>query len=89
MFKVPRLVPATVLATTAVFGLALAPAPAMPVTITFETAPATDASRDYLILAVGNDVIVALSGATKAASGPVFVVVGMTFALYPLVDIGG
>ncbi|RZA20219.1 MAG: hypothetical protein EOP93_06575 [Lysobacteraceae bacterium] len=42
-----------------------------------------------MILAVGNDAIHVLSGANKLASGPVFVVVGMTFALYPLIDIGG
>jgi len=42
-----------------------------------------------MILAIGNDAMLVLSGATKAASGPVFVIVGMTFALYPLIDIGG
>lgn len=42
-----------------------------------------------MILAVGNDAMLVLSGANKAASGPVFVIVGMTFALYPLIDIGG
>ncbi len=40
MFKVPGPVPATVLATMTVFGLACVPAHAVPATITFETAPA-------------------------------------------------
>lgn len=42
-----------------------------------------------LIFGVGNEAMVALSGPTKIASGPVFVAIGMTFALYPLVDIAG
>lgn len=42
-----------------------------------------------LILGVGNEAMVALSGPTKAASGPVFVAIGVTFALFPLIDIAG
>lgn len=42
-----------------------------------------------LIFGVGDEAIVALSGSTKAASGPVFVAIGITFALYPLFDITG
>jgi O-antigen/teichoic acid export membrane protein len=42
-----------------------------------------------MLLAVGQDALVALSGPGKAASGAVFVVVGTTMALYPLIDIAG
>ncbi|PNS08140.1 oligosaccharide flippase family protein [Solilutibacter silvestris] len=37
----------------------------------------------------GGDAIIALSGAAKAASGPVFSVLGMVFALYPLLALSG
>lgn len=37
----------------------------------------------------GPDAIIALSGASKAASGPVFAVLGMVFALYPLLAMCG
>lgn len=42
-----------------------------------------------VVLAIGNDAMLVLGGASKVASGPVFVIVGMSFALYPLIDIGG
>ncbi|MGV8943529.1 glucosamine inositolphosphorylceramide transferase family protein, partial [Thermomonas sp.] len=42
-----------------------------------------------VILGVGQDALVALSGPTKSASGPVFVAIGMTMALNPLFDIAG
>ncbi|MEG3192359.1 oligosaccharide flippase family protein [Lysobacter sp. D1-1-M9] len=42
-----------------------------------------------MIVAVGKDVLVALAGADKAASGAVFVAVGTVMALYPLLDISG
>lgn len=42
-----------------------------------------------MLLAVGTDLLVALSGTGKAASGAVFVVVGTFMALYPLLDIAG
>ncbi|MBS0200472.1 MAG: polysaccharide biosynthesis protein [Proteobacteria bacterium] len=37
----------------------------------------------------GADAIIALSGAGKIASGPVFAVLGMVFALYPLLSLSG
>jgi O-antigen/teichoic acid export membrane protein len=40
-----------------------------------------------LIWAVGTEALVALSGPSKAASGPVFAIIGVTFALYPVIDI--
>ena len=42
-----------------------------------------------MLLAVGQDALVALASHDKAASGIVFVVVGMTLALFPVVDICG
>jgi O-antigen/teichoic acid export membrane protein len=42
-----------------------------------------------MLWGVGQEVLVALSGPGKAASGMVFVVVGMSYALYPLIDISG
>ena len=42
-----------------------------------------------MLLAVGQDALVALSGPGKAASGSVFVVVGSVMALYPLLDVAG
>ncbi len=41
------------------------------------------------IWSVGSDVLLAVSGPDKAASGPVFAWIGTMYALYPLVDIGG
>ena len=41
------------------------------------------------IMCVGGDVIVALSGPDKAASGPVFAWIGSVYALYPLLEISG
>jgi O-antigen/teichoic acid export membrane protein len=40
-----------------------------------------------LIWAVGPDALVALSGPGKAGSGPVFAIIGVTYALFPLLDI--
>lgn len=40
-----------------------------------------------MVLGVGQEALVALSGPTKAASGIVFVIIGMTMALFPLIDI--
>ena len=40
-----------------------------------------------MLIAVGEDALVALTGPSKAASGAVFVVVGTTLALFPLFDI--
>lgn len=37
----------------------------------------------------GADAVIALSGAAKAASGPVFSILGMVFALYPLFALSG
>ena len=42
-----------------------------------------------LLLGVGQEALVALSGPDKAASGIVFVAVGVAFALYPLVSVSG
>lgn len=42
-----------------------------------------------MVLAIGQEAIVALAGADKAASGAVFVIVGTVMALYPLFDIAG
>lgn len=42
-----------------------------------------------MLWGVGQEVLVALSGPDKAASGMVFVIVGMSYALYPLIDIAG
>lgn len=41
------------------------------------------------IWSVGSDVLLAVSGPDKAASGPVFAWIGTIYALYPLIDIGG
>lgn len=41
------------------------------------------------IWCVGSEVLVAISGPDKAASGPVFTWIGTMYALYPLIDIGG
>lgn len=41
-----------------------------------------------MVLGVGNEVIVALSGPAKAASGDVFVIVGMAIAIYPMFEVG-
>lgn len=41
------------------------------------------------IWAVGSDALQAISGADKAASGPVFAWIGTMYALYPLLDISG
>ena len=41
------------------------------------------------IWSVGSDVIVAISGADKAGSGPVFAWVGAMYAIYPILDICG
>lgn len=40
-----------------------------------------------MLLCVGQELLVALSGPGKASSGPVFVVVGIAIAVFPLVDI--
>ena len=40
-----------------------------------------------MLIAVGKDTLIALAGPSKAASGPVFVVVGTTLALFPLFDV--
>jgi O-antigen/teichoic acid export membrane protein len=40
-----------------------------------------------LIWAVGPEALVALSGPGKAGSGPVFAIIGVSFALYPMIDI--
>jgi O-antigen/teichoic acid export membrane protein len=40
-----------------------------------------------MLIAVGEDALVALTGPSKIASGEVFVVVGTTLALFPLLDI--
>lgn len=40
-----------------------------------------------MLLCVGQELLVALSGPTKASSGAVFVVVGISIALFPLIDI--
>jgi O-antigen/teichoic acid export membrane protein len=40
-----------------------------------------------MLLCVGQDLLVALSGPGKAGSGPVFVLVGISIALFPLIDI--
>jgi hypothetical protein len=42
-----------------------------------------------LLLAVGQEALVALSGHDKAGSGIVFVAVGVAFAIYPLVSVSG
>jgi len=42
-----------------------------------------------LLLLFGGDAVLALSGATKIASGPVFAILGMVFALYPLLALSG
>jgi O-antigen/teichoic acid export membrane protein len=42
-----------------------------------------------MVLAIGQDAIVALAGPDKAPSGAVFVVVGAVMALYPIFDIAG
>lgn len=42
-----------------------------------------------MVLAIGQEAIVALAGADKAESGAVFVIVGTVMALYPLFDISG
>lgn len=42
-----------------------------------------------MLLAIGQDALVALAGADKAQSGAVFVVVGIVMALYPIFDISG
>lgn len=42
-----------------------------------------------MVLAIGQEAIVALAGPDKAASGAVFVIVGTVMALYPLFDISG
>lgn len=41
------------------------------------------------IWSVGSDVIPAISGPDKAASGPVFAWIGTMYALYPILDISG
>ena len=41
------------------------------------------------IWCVGSEAVQAISGADKAASGPVFAWIGMMYAMYPLLDIGG
>ncbi|KAF1722000.1 lipopolysaccharide biosynthesis protein [Pseudoxanthomonas wuyuanensis] len=41
------------------------------------------------IWCVGSEAVQAISGADKAASGPVFAWIGTMYALYPLLDIGG
>ncbi|WP_170185868.1 lipopolysaccharide biosynthesis protein [Pseudoxanthomonas dokdonensis] len=41
------------------------------------------------IACVGSDALQAISGADKAASGPVFAWIGCMYALYPLLDIAG
>jgi O-antigen/teichoic acid export membrane protein len=38
---------------------------------------------------VGSDALLALSGPTKAASAPVFVLIGINYALFPILDLGG
>lgn len=38
---------------------------------------------------VGADALLALSGPGKAASAPVFVLIGINYALFPLLDLGG
>jgi O-antigen/teichoic acid export membrane protein len=38
---------------------------------------------------VGGDALLALSGSSKAASAPVFVLIGINYALFPLIDIAG
>lgn len=40
-----------------------------------------------MLVAVGQEALVALSGPGKAASGPVFQIVGVGFALYPLLSV--
>jgi O-antigen/teichoic acid export membrane protein len=40
-----------------------------------------------MVIAIGGDLLIALSGSGKAASAPVFVVVGTLMALYPMLDI--
>ena len=42
-----------------------------------------------LLLGVGQEALVALSGPAKAGSGIVFVAVGVAFAIYPLVSVSG
>jgi O-antigen/teichoic acid export membrane protein len=42
-----------------------------------------------LLLGVGQEALVALSGPDKAGSGIVFVAVGVAFAIYPLVSVSG
>lgn len=42
-----------------------------------------------MVLAIGQEAIVALAGPDKASSGAVFVVVGTVMALYPVFDIAG
>lgn len=37
----------------------------------------------------GSDALLALSGPSKAASAPVFVLIGINYALFPLLDLGG
>ena len=41
------------------------------------------------IACVGSEAVQAISGADKAASGPVFAWIGALYALYPLLEIGG
>lgn len=41
------------------------------------------------IWSVGSEVLQAVSGPDKAASGPVFAWIGTLYAIYPLIDIGG
>ncbi len=42
-----------------------------------------------MLLAVGSDALIALSGPDKVGSGIVFAIVGMSYALYPLIDVSG
>lgn len=42
-----------------------------------------------MVLSIGQEAIVALAGADKAASGAVFIITGTVMALYPLFDISG
>ncbi|MFC0679120.1 oligosaccharide flippase family protein [Lysobacter korlensis] len=42
-----------------------------------------------MVLAIGQEAIVALAGADKAESGRVFMIVGTVMALYPMFDIAG
>lgn len=40
-----------------------------------------------MLLGIGQEALVALSGPSKAASGEIFVIVGIAFALYPLLSV--